>query len=161
MASIRTKAVSRRKCPEQCFRHRVLPELGVEDQEFRASRCSIICDGANRSTIHLCGHDLDHDVACEHPAAGPVRKWKTAFCFPRRPSAVFCTGQSGCESAQSIYRSSFRRPHHTAGCSRYERSPDRLYWFAASSRVALLISSLPPLSLLPFSCDGSDACTAS
>ncbi len=31
----------------------------------------------------LCGHNLDHDVACEHPAAGPVRKWKTVFRFSK------------------------------------------------------------------------------
>src|SRR5208337_2888865 len=32
-------------------------------------------------------------LLCEHPAAGPVRKWKTVFCFPRRAfCAVFCTG---------------------------------------------------------------------
>ncbi len=54
---------------------------------------------------------LDHDVACEHPAPGPVRKWKTAFRFPRRASAVFGTGQSGCESAQSISRSSLSADH--------------------------------------------------
>ena len=120
----------------------------------------ITCDGADRSTIHPCGHNLDHDVACEHPAAGPVRKRKTAFCFPRRVSAVFCTGRSGCESAQSVSRSSFRRPQHVAGCSRCERSLDRLCWCAASRTIARLTSALPPSSPLPFSCDGSDACTA-
>ena len=62
-------------------------ELRTKSSEHHAS---ITCDGANRSIIHLCGHNLDHDVACEHPAAGPVRKWKTAFRFPRRVSAVFC-----------------------------------------------------------------------
>ena len=81
------------------------------------------------------------------------------FSFSKAPGAVFCTGQSGCESAQSISRSSFRRPHHTAGYPRCERSPDRLYWYAASSRVALLTSSPPPPSLLPSSCDGSGAYT--
>src|SRR5271157_48472 len=129
-------------------------ELRTKSSEHHAS---ITCDGANRSIIHLCGRNLDHDVACEHPAAVPVRKWKTSFRFPRRASAVFCTGRSGCESAQSISRSSFRRPQHVAGCSRCERSPDRLCWCAASRTTARLTSLPPPPLPLPFSCDGSDA----
>jgi len=27
--------------------------------------------------------DFSHDSSCEHPAAGPVRKWKTAFSFSK------------------------------------------------------------------------------
>jgi hypothetical protein len=133
--------------------------LRTKSSEHHAS---IICDGANRSIIHLCGHNLDHDVAWEHPAAGPVWKWKTAFCFPRRASAVFCTGQSGCESAQSISRSNRRgdRPRQLAGYPRYERSLDMLCWYGASSRVARLTSLPPPPSPRLSSCDGSDVCTA-
>src|SRR5271169_4276270 len=82
---------------------------------------------------------------------------KRLFVFQGALSAVFCTGQSGCESAQSISRSSFRRPHLSAGCSRCERSPDRLCWYAASRTIALLIFSPPPPWRLLSPSGGNDA----
>ena len=63
--------------------------------------------------------------------------------FPRRPlPAILCTGQSGCESAQPVVPSSFRRPWLMWGCSRCERSPDTPSLCAASSRVVLPICAL-------------------
>src|SRR5690348_21284 len=80
---------------------RVGQSRGLRTKSSEHHAC-LICDGANRSTTHLCGHNCDHDVCCEHPAGGPVRKWENALCvFPRCSRTVFCTGQSGCEGAQS------------------------------------------------------------
>ena len=39
-----------------------------------------------------------------HPAAGPVRSGKRISRFPRRASAVLCTGRSGCEGTYSASR---------------------------------------------------------
>jgi len=71
----------------------------LEISRWIISRWKIVpptIDSARTSTMML---------LCEHPAvAGPVRKWKVenGFCFPRRAlCAVFCTGPSECESAQS------------------------------------------------------------
>jgi hypothetical protein len=57
---------------------------------------------------------------------------------------------AGCESSQSISRSSFRRPHVTAGYPRCERSPDTLCWYAASSRVARLTFLAAATFAIPF-----------
>src|SRR5713226_4129549 len=65
------------------------------------------------------------------------------------------------ESAQSISRSSLRRPGAPASCSRHERSLDTRYSCAASSRVESLISSPPPPWLLLSPSCGSDANTHS
>src|SRR5450631_4717422 len=89
--SIRGKALSRRKCPVKC-RSTAWFAREVEDQDsgnltLNHLRWKVVpptIDTARTSTMIL---------LCEHPAAGPVRKWKTPFCFPRRAfCAVFCTG---------------------------------------------------------------------
>jgi hypothetical protein len=74
--------------------------------------------------------------------------------------AVFCTGQSGCESAQSHSRTSFRRPWGTASCSRYERLPDTGFGYAASSRAELPTCALPPPWPRLSACCGSGVDTA-
>src|ERR1700733_1772447 len=67
---------------------------------------------------------------------------------------------TGCESAQSILRSSLRRPGATPSCSRCERSLDTPPACAASSRVVpLTCAPLPPWPHLSAS-DDSDADTA-
>ena len=101
--SIRTKALSRQSFPERCASTAALwfGQRYVEDQALE-----------HLSLNHLSVEHSFHQpsirpltsamiLLCEHPAAGPVRKWKTALSFSKARSAVFCTGQSGCESAQS------------------------------------------------------------
>ena len=52
-----------------------------------------------------CGHDSSMRTSSRRVGA----EVENAFsCFPRRVSAVFCTDQSGCEGAQSVFRSSVR-----------------------------------------------------
>src|ERR1700730_15805383 len=66
---------------------------------------------------------------------------------------------TGCESAQSILRSSLRRPGAPAGCSRCERLLDTPGGCAASSKVARpTCAPTPPWPLLS-AFDGSDADT--
>src|SRR5882757_1729047 len=66
---------------------------------------------------------------------------------------------SGCESAQSISRSSLRRPGAPAGCSRYERLLDTASRCAASSTV-VRPTCAPPPPWPPLSASGdSDANT--
>src|SRR3954451_25291270 len=66
---------------------------------------------------------------------------------------------TGCENAQSILRSSLRRPGAPAGCSRCERSLDSQIGCAASSRVVrLTCAPLPPWPHL-WPSDDSDANT--
>src|SRR5215467_3656063 len=72
-------------------------------------------------------------LLCEHPAA------------------------AGCESAQSILRSSSRRPGAPAGCSRCERSLDSRSGCAASSRVVPPTCAPPPLWPLLLASDDNDA----
>ena len=94
--SIRTKALSRANFSWRCFRtvgfarevedqgsgNLTLNHPAVKDRLKTIVPPTI--DSAPTSTRIL---------LCEHPAAGPVRKWKTSFCFPRRVlCAVFCTG---------------------------------------------------------------------
>src|ERR1700681_1902803 len=66
---------------------------------------------------------------------------------------------TGCESAQSILRSSLRRPGAPAGCSRCERLPDTPVSCAASSTVVRLTCAPPPPWPLLSAFDGSDADT--
>src|SRR5579864_8492195 len=69
-------------------------------------------------------------------------------------------GSPGCESAQSVLRSSLRRPGAPASCSRCERSLDIQLGFAASSRVVRLTCALLPPWPHPSACDDSDVHTA-
>src|ERR1700730_2051600 len=66
---------------------------------------------------------------------------------------------TGCESAQSILRSSLRRPGAPAGCSRCERLLDTPGGCAASSKVARPTCAPLPPSPPPSAFDGSDADT--
>src|SRR6266851_352980 len=94
-------------------------------------------------------------LLCEHPAvAGAVGKWKTVFIVFH-----FCTAHAGCESAQSIQRSSLRRPGPPAGCSRCERSLDTVSRCVASSRVVPLTCAPPPPSPHLSASDDNDANT--
>ena len=66
--------------------------LGTEDEaQARA-------EGA----CHLYDHHLEHDVACERPAAGPLRKWKTVFVFQGALAPSSARVRSRCGSARSI-----------------------------------------------------------
>ena len=107
--SIRTKAMSRTKMSCPVF---VTPRVSQRRLRTKTlvSHAESPLGGANRSTNHRYGPALRTIILpCEHPAAGSVRKWKTRCCvFQGAFSAVFCTDQSGCESAQSVFRSSFR-----------------------------------------------------
>jgi hypothetical protein len=105
-----------------------------------------------------CGHDSSMRTSSRRAGAEVEKRYMR---FPRRAlPAVFCTGQSGCESAQSVVRSSFRRPWLMWGCSRCERSPDTPSLCAASSRVVLPICALPPPWPRLWPCGGSGASTA-
>ncbi len=117
--------------------------------------------GANRSTNHRYGLNRGHDSSMRTSSRRVGAEVESAALrFPRRVGAVFCTDQSGCESAHSVFRSSFRRPRPMSGCSRCERSPDTLCWCAASRRAVLLICvPLPPWPRLS-PCGGSGASTA-
>src|SRR6266851_1637376 len=66
---------------------------------------------------------------------------------------------TGCESAQSILRSSLRRPGAPAGCSRCERLPDTASECAASSTVVRPTCAPPPPWPPLSASDGSDANT--
>ncbi len=95
-------------------------------------------------------------LLCEHPAvvAGPVRKWKTVFVFQGASFApALARAPAGCESAQSVQRSSLRRPGAPAGCSRCERSLDTVFVCGASPQTKTTgsESSLRPYPISPCS----------
>jgi hypothetical protein len=98
----------------------------------------------DRSTNHRfdlnIGHDSSMRTSSRSRSRGGVKVENGFFVFH------FCTAHAGCESAQSIQRSSLRRPGAPAGCSRCERSLDTVSACVASSRVVPLISAPPPLS---------------
>src|SRR5271157_5757284 len=103
---------------------------------------------------------FSHDASCEPPAAVAGAKVENRFLVFQARQRVFCTGRSGCESAQSSSRPSLRRPWGTPSCSRYERFPDTPCWYAASSRVVpLTCVPLPPWRL-PSPCDGNGVDTS-
>jgi hypothetical protein len=63
--SIRTKALSRRKSPEQCFLHRVVAREKVEDQS--SGSLTVNPFSANRSATHRYGLNSDHDSSIRIP----------------------------------------------------------------------------------------------
>ena len=103
--------------------------------------------GASRSTNHRYGLTSDHDSSMRtsrRRRAGakvedifPLSKARFLRRLLYRPS--------GCESAQSVLRSSFRRPGLLPGYSRCERFPDKLCSCAASRKVVRTTCALPPL----------------
>ena len=86
--SIRTKALSRAHCSRPVFvvctawrpEVRVSNKISGHHALITSMKLFIApspIDSAQASS---------HDCSCEHPAAGPVRKWET-LRFPRRPEA--------------------------------------------------------------------------
>src|SRR5215469_5079797 len=132
--SIRTKALSRYTTPVACRRH-VNEPVWLRTKTLEHSLG--ITSGWNRipPTIDP-ATTAAMILLCEHPAS------------------------AGCESAQSIQRSSLRRPGAPAGCSRCERSLDTGSGYEASSRVVrpTYAPLLPWLQLLVWS--GTGASTA-
>jgi hypothetical protein len=158
--SIRAKAVSRTKMSCAVF---ATPRVGQRRLRTKplVSHAESTARGANRSTNHRYGLDCDHDSSMRTSSRRVGAEVENAASrFPRRASAVFCTDQSGCESAHSVFRSSFRRPRPMPGCSRCERSPDTWCWCAASRRVVPIICAPPPPWPRLSPCGGSGASTA-
>ena len=97
-------------------------------------------------------------LLCEHPAARS--RCESGKRFYRFPSAqrVFCTGGSGCESAQSIQRPILVDGQgHPRAALDSERSPDTAFACAASSRVARPSVSPPLLwQCLSACCDSGE-----
>ena len=135
--SIRAKALSRTNLSWRCFKHRLVSPEKVEDQGSGTSRC-------NHFSVEIVPPTIDTALNIDHDSSMRTSR--------RR---------AGCESAQSIHRSSLRRPGAPAGCSRCERSPDTPSGYAASSRVVRpTCAPLPPWPRLSASGD-SDANTVS
>ena len=63
--SIRAKALSRHKTPEQCFVHRVIARV-VEDRSSETLTVNQL--SADRSANHRYGLNLDHDSSIRIPA---------------------------------------------------------------------------------------------
>ena len=103
--------------------------------------------GASRSTNHRYGLTSDHDSSMRtsrRRRAGA--KVENIFPFSKaRFLRRLLHKPSGCESAQSVLRSSFRRPGLLPGYSRCERFPDKLCSCAASRTVVRTTCALPPL----------------
>ena len=158
--SIRTKALSSDSFFRRCISTAgVEPELRLEDQDSGTSLADHFRWNFSFHQPSIRPLTAAMILLCEHPVAGPVRKRKNSFIvFPRRVSAVFCTGQSGCESAQSNKRPSFRRPWANASCPRCERSPDTACCCEASSRAELpaVVPPLPWLRLSAYCGSGVD-----
>src|SRR5215813_7261758 len=152
---VKDKSVLSGVCDTACS-----PEK-VEDQAPGISRFN------HHSEERIAPPTIDTALNCDHDSS--MRTSSRRVCaevgnafsrFPRRVSAVFCMDQSGCESAHSVFRSSFRRPRPTSSCSRYERSPDTGCLCAASRTVVLLICVRPPPWPHLSPCGGSGVSTA-
>src|SRR5438105_8337765 len=128
--SIRAKALQEHSYPVQCDEHRQFARE-VEDQD--SGNLTL-----NHSTVELVPPTIDSAqtatmiLLCEHPA------------------------RAGCESAQSIQRSSLRQPGPPAGCSRCERSLDTRSGCAASRRTANLRAAATCATPFGFCDSGAD-----
>jgi hypothetical protein len=95
----------------------------------------------NRSTNHRYGLNCNHDSSMRTSSRRSGAKVENIVSFSKAVGRLLHRS-AGCESAHSVFRSSFRRPRPTPSCSRCERSPDTWCWCVASRRVVRAAATL-------------------